>query len=193
MRKKSHIALAVGLVHGLDLKTRMRHKLSFYIGSLWPDITPSFFTRRHCIDETFELTGNYMTKFLDRYNAKRDLTVGSSFRLGIIMHYIADYFTYPHNTHFPGTLAEHCSYEEVLKKDMYTFIGKVLRDEQVQEQLPVYADVEHVLSHILSVHDHYMTLPGSTEHDCMYSYRTCTVVLASLLLMAENTEIAIAA
>ena len=192
MRKKSHIALAVGLVHGLDLKERMRHKLSFYIGSIGPDLAPGFFARRHCIDETFDLMTYHMVKFLNNYQPKRDLSIRSSFRLGIVMHYIADYFTFPHNTHFTGTISEHCSYEETLKKDMYTYIGAVLKDEPLAE-LPVFSDIEHVIDHFNSVHDRYMTLPGKTATDCEYSYHTCAVFMASLILMAEQKNVAIAA
>ena len=194
MRKKSHIALAVGLVHGLQLKPRMRHRLSFYIGSIWPDLTPSFLTRRHCISECWSLSGDYMLKFLDKYKAKRDLGVASSFRMGIIMHYIADYFTYPHNTHFPGTLKEHCSYEETLKKDMYRYIGEVLDSAPIAEPV-IFTDMELVLDYILKTHKHYLKLPGCTAHDCDYSYKTCAVVMASLLVMAEQlsqAEIAVA-
>ncbi len=194
MRKKSHIALAVGLVHGLNLKPRMKHRLSFYVGSIFPDLTPSFITRRHCISETFTINGDNMIKFLDKYDGKRDMTISSSFRMGIVMHHIADYFTYPHNTHFPGTLKDHCSYEEVLKKDMYKFIGQVQRGEPLSN-LPVFSGVDQIQDYILEMHARYMQLPGNTENDCSYAYETCAAVMASLLLMAEHLykiEIALA-
>ena len=35
-------------------------------------------------------------------------------RLGEIFHYIADYFTFPHNKTFTGSLVEHNSYEKEL-------------------------------------------------------------------------------
>lgn len=42
--------------------------------------------------------------------------------LGQISHYLADYFTYPHNKIYPGSLKDHCSYEEKLKRDLRRYI-----------------------------------------------------------------------
>ena len=43
-------------------------------------------------------------------------------RLGEIFHYIADYFTFPHNKTFTGSLVEHNSYEKELKNRLKTCI-----------------------------------------------------------------------
>ena len=43
MRKKSHISLARYIVNSLDDKELKKHRFSFYIGSVLPDIKPSFF------------------------------------------------------------------------------------------------------------------------------------------------------
>lgn len=42
MRKKSHISLARYIVNSLDDKELKKHRFSFYIGSVLPDIKPSF-------------------------------------------------------------------------------------------------------------------------------------------------------
>ena len=43
-------------VSSSDLKDKLNNeKLTFYIGSIWPDCTPSFLTKRHCIEETFDI------------------------------------------------------------------------------------------------------------------------------------------
>ena len=55
MRKKSHISLTKGVVHGLSAEQRFGHRLSLYVGSILPDCTPSFLTRRHCIEDTFDV------------------------------------------------------------------------------------------------------------------------------------------
>ena len=62
MRKKSHISLTKGVVHGLSAEQRFGHRLSLYVGSILPDCTPSFLTdvivsrirlmcvKRRCLD-----------------------------------------------------------------------------------------------------------------------------------------------
>ena len=52
MRKKSHISLARYIVNSLDDKELKKHRFSFYIGSVLPDIKPSFIYKRHEINGT---------------------------------------------------------------------------------------------------------------------------------------------
>lgn len=40
---------------------------------------------------------------------------------GEITHYVADYFTFPHNKIYPGGFKEHCAYEEHLKHELRAF------------------------------------------------------------------------
>lgn len=53
MRKKSHIILARYLVKESRDKELQKHKYSFYLGSVLPDIKPSFIYRRHEMTQTF--------------------------------------------------------------------------------------------------------------------------------------------
>ena len=82
MRKKSHISLTKGVVHGLSAEQRFGHRLSLYVGSILPDCTPSFLTRRHCIEDTFDVCEKKMLGFLKHYKTKKK---GVSI-LSIILH-----------------------------------------------------------------------------------------------------------
>ena len=53
MRKKSHITLARYLVKESRDKELKKHKYAFYLGSVLPDIKPSFIYRRHEMKGTF--------------------------------------------------------------------------------------------------------------------------------------------
>ena len=50
MRKKSHISLARYMVENLKDEELKHHKFSFYLGSILPDIKPSFLYKRHEMD-----------------------------------------------------------------------------------------------------------------------------------------------
>ena len=123
MRKKSHISLARYIVNNLDDQELRKHKLSFYIGSILPDIKPSFVYKRH------EMEGTYqdIRRHIERLSEGKKLVEKKKSRkyymdLGQIRHYLADYFTYPHNRIYPGSLKDHCSYEEKLKRDLRSYI-----------------------------------------------------------------------
>ena len=123
MRKKSHISLARYIVNNLDDQELKRHKFSFYIGSILPDIKPSFVYKRH------EMEGTYqdIRRHIERLSEGKKLVEKKKSRkyymdLGQISHYLADYFTYPHNRIYTGSLKDHCTYEEKLKRDLRSYI-----------------------------------------------------------------------
>ena len=62
MRKKSHISLAKYIVNSLDDKELKKHRLSFYIGSVLPDIKPSFVYKRHEINGTFPYVKKHIAR-----------------------------------------------------------------------------------------------------------------------------------
>lgn len=192
MRKKSHISLAKGVINGLDINERINHRLSFFIGSIWPDCTPSFLTKRHCIDDTFDILTKKMENFINKYNAKKDMSIISTWRMGIVLHYIADYFTYPHNSHYPGGFKDHCIYEEELKHRMYKYVAD-MKSSMHKYEVPVFASTDQILDYIKNRHDKYMTLEGKVDYDCGYSVKTCMAVMASMLYIAVKKETCVAA
>lgn len=58
MRKKSHISLAHYMVENLKDEELKHHKFSFYLGSILPDIKPSFLYKRHEMDGTFLMSAD---------------------------------------------------------------------------------------------------------------------------------------
>ena len=136
MRKKSHISLARYVVNALDDEELRKHKFAFYVGSILPDIKPSFIYRRHEMDGTFA----DLKRHIERLSEGRKVTKKTGRKyymdLGQISHYLADYFTFPHNSYYPGSFKEHCSYEEKLKRDLREYIksGKAKQQEWKEEQ-----------------------------------------------------------
>ncbi len=125
MRKKSHISLAKHIVTMAGIQSFDKHKKAFYIGSILPDCKPSFITRRHEITGTFSLVENRIHKLTHGYQNIGDLSTVYFTRLGEVIHYIADYFTFPHNREYPGNIKEHCIYEGKLKHQLRSYIKDV--------------------------------------------------------------------
>lgn len=190
MRKKSHISLTKGVIHGLAEEHRFGHRLSLYMGSILPDCTPSFLTKRHCIDDTFDVCEKKMRVFLKHYKTrKKGVSILSSVRMGVVLHYVADYFTYPHNAHYPGSLKDHCIYEEDLKHRMRSFVRYRSEHEESQydaRMLPTIQSVPELLAYIREKHDRYMQDRGNVNLDCAYSYMVSLAVAYSLLQLAAN-------
>ena len=112
MRKKSHILLARYLADQMTVSESLQsHRKAFCLGNILPDIRPSFVTKRHEFFGTFdEIQEKLKTLVEDGVDQYRERVFWR--RLGEIFHYIADYFTFPHNKTFTGSLVEHNSYKK---------------------------------------------------------------------------------
>lgn len=183
MRKKSHISLAGFLVRGLESDTLRRRWKSFYVGSLLPDCRPSFLTMRHEYDETFELVKGKIRYLVETGDDSMD-TMRYMIDLGQVFHYIADYFTFPHNTNYPGSLKDHCLYEKYLKQELRSYIreGNAVFHENCSGRLD---SVEDIIEFIRKNHKEYMEELHSVKDDCEYITRVCSQVLAAISRLAS--------
>lgn len=160
MRKKSHISLARHMIDRLDDEGLKKHKLSFCVGSILPDIKPSFLYRKHEINGTFPLIQKRIERLSEGKKAVKKNGRKYYMDLGQVSHYLADYFTFPHNEIYPGGLKDHCSYEERLKHDLKSYIksGKAANQNVEKEH---FYDSGAVCSFIQQKHEDY--IPG--KHD----------------------------
>lgn len=170
MRKKSHISLARYMVNSLDDEGLKKHRLSFYIGSILPDIKPSFVYKKHEITGTFPSIRKHIKRLSEGDKAVRKRGVKYYMDLGQISHYLADYFTFPHNKIYPGNLKDHCSYEEKLKRDLRSCLknGKAesmifFRDSQKQKQ--PFHNAEALCEYIEHAHEDYLARKHDVETD----------------------------
>lgn len=184
MRKKSHISLANYLMVSMKTEALTNHKKAFYVGSILPDCVPSFITRRHCIEDTFELLKEEIIKITDNYDMNRGITGYYCRHLGVITHYVADYCTFPHNHIFEGTLMEHCSYENDLK---FAFRAYVKSDEakRVREKNGTFRTVDEICQYIKETHEEYLKAIKIVKMDCLYIVELCHKVVDAILQIFE--------
>ena len=171
MRKKSHISLARYMVESLNDEDLKKHKYSFYLGSILPDIKPSFLYKRHEMTGTFP----YVRKDIERLSEGRKIIEKKKkgfkyyMDLGQISHYLADYFTFPHDKTYDGSLKEHCSYEERLKKDLRSYIksgeaAKNMRDNASDKEEGVFHSADALCRFIQNTHDKYIEQKHSMKN-----------------------------
>lgn len=186
MRKKSHISLAGQIMDSLELEDVFDYKLPFYIGSIWPDCRPSFVTTPHKFDITYHDIEKKLSQFVSNYNPETGMNIRHCAKLGVIIHYIADYFTFPHNNHYEGNVKDHCYYERDLKHELKAFLATE-EASKVKEQVAAYDSVEELSSYIQSIHNSYMRLMHTVEEDIRYIVHVCTTVVKSVLNMVSQS------
>lgn len=193
MRKKSHISLAKYIVNSISEQDMMAHKKAFYLGSILPDCKPSFLTERHEIEGTFPKVQEQMRVLVDKHKNFQINTRVFYRRLGEIIHYIADYFTFPHNTHYTGSLKDHCMYEKELKKSLKEYIenGDALKQcVWIRNNKGVLNSTEAICQFIQMAHDRYVKKKNTVEEDCRQIVVLCHQVVEAIiaLIKGENLE-----
>ena len=190
MRKKSHIAVAAFLSRELQLEELTKYRKSFYLGSILPDLTPSIVTEPHQFGITFENLKTKMqeiSQISDAEEQQRSLWRS----IGVILHYLADYFTFPHNDSYTGNLKDHCVYEGDLKHQMRAYVAS--RDARVifEKQCRIMTEsvsLADLFENIEKAHREYMN-QGSVhtpKDDCRWILTVCSGVLLYFVSRIKN-------
>lgn len=104
MRLEIHYKIAKKISDELkDLGIQV-HERSFLFGNFFPDLIHSYFWCKH----EYPVSRDYIRKKIESLK-KRPLFF--SFQLGILTHYISDYFCYPHSRVYDKGILDHIKYE----------------------------------------------------------------------------------
>ncbi len=190
MRKKSHIALARYLVRNSCNLDLFQHKKVFYFGSIQPDLNPGMISTPHEFESSY---GKLKETILELTAGFHGGTDSASFwrNLGIVLHYIADYFTFPHNSNYEGTLKDHCLHERDMKYYLRYFVqtpeaAVILHRQKYREK---WAETpEDLFRYIEEAHWCYLRRSHSVEDDCRWIVEICSYSMESLLYMAGQME-----
>lgn len=185
MRKKSHISLARFLVNNLQVQGLEEHRKSFYIGSILPDLTPSFLTRRHTIDETFDTLIDEIKKITVDYDINKGINRYYARHLGVITHYLSDYCTFPHNDIFEGNIAEHVHYEKELKYSLREYVNSD-NNRRKRKHNEKFCSVDDIVHLILQIHKEYLAALKNINKDIQYIIDLCYKVVDAILTFFER-------
>lgn len=184
MRKKSHVSLTGYLLRNIEIEELQVHKKAFAFGSILPDCMPSFITRRHNIEDTFSVLKKELSKVTDNYNPERGISTYFCRHLGVITHYIADYFTLPHNNIFKGNLKEHCSYEKELKNTLRAYVYSDAA-KRVRGENGSFQTVDDICAFIKRMHVSYLRTVSTVKADCRYIVELVFRVVDAILQIFE--------
>lgn len=185
MRKKSHILLGRYLADQMTaFESLQSHRKAFCLGNILPDIKPSFVTKRHEFFGTFD---EVQDKLRHLVKENTDLLQERVFwrRLGEILHYIADYFTFPHNKTFTGTLVEHNSYEKELKNQLKSCIKSGKADCFAVNAIR-FSNFEQLVDYIRSRHADYLKKTRNIADDIRYILEVCFQVFQGALQLCRG-------
>ena len=184
VRKKSHILLARYLADQMPANESLQsHRKAFCLGNILPDIQPSFVTKRHEYFGTFDEVQGKIRRLVQSGAGYNDRVFWR--RSGEVMHYIADYFTFPHNKNFTGNLYEHNKYEKHLKNHLKRYIESGAADRMVI--LPVnFGSFRELVEYIGNAHERYLLKERNIAEDVQYILSICSQVIHGILQLAAK-------
>lgn len=188
MKQKDHKALAYYLLNSVGdcrIWQKRWHRRFFLWGCICPDYIPFTYLRgfrqsRAMLGHNARYSLSHIQKSIRRLQTNGVSRFRDCYRLGTLMHYLADSFTYPHTDGFCGDLHAHRVYET----DLHGLFSAYLRRTKVAADTAFAGETLSEL--LLRKRDAYERKAVSCERDCKQIVRTCTQVFGALC--GENAK-----
>ena len=169
-----------------EVYSLQQHRKAFCLGNIMPDLKPSFLTTRHEFFGTFDHLQNKMRALVEKNPEEENARVYWR-RFGEVMHYMADYFTFPHNKTYTGSLAQHNHYEKVLKNELKSCIqgGEACRYLQPAIHFDTFATL---IDYIEAAHERYLNKLRCVEEDIRFILNMCFQVIQGLVQLGTGRQ-----
>ena len=170
-------------------------RASFVFGNIEPDLNfITFFKKGNegkvMCGHNFKNGSECIKKLLED-SVKRKDSVLAYYKMGKIMHYVADCFTFPHNEGFCGDLKEHMEYEHRLHKKFTVIISRLINNEadnmkrkKPERDISVDISKERICNFFNVAHERYIAQRKCDEDD-IKNIITMTYAMFSLIYAAE--------
>jgi hypothetical protein len=123
----------------------------------------------------YNSSNNYTAHVLEKLQGKSYWRLLDYYRLGKLMHYLSDAFTYPHNDSFTGTLWEHRIYEARLHSCFAAYLKQCGKENP--KDYP-----EDVRECISEFHRQYMRTSGDLNNDAKFITQITSKVIGALCI-----------
>lgn len=165
-----------------------KKKKAFSLGCISPDYNV-FTYIKGSLKHTMLHGHNYLNskksvfKMIDKLKDKKEWSTFDFFKLGKLIHYVTDAFTYTHNDMFKGNIQQHVVYEEKL----HDSVEYLWNDENNKFKEEIESD--NIYNYYEKMHEKYeKSLPGFTT-DVMYIKEVCTFFIDTLLEKYIKAEV----
>ncbi len=178
MKHECHALLGRFLVRNyLEESTRLQTR-AFLIGCVQPDKNPATYLKGSIRSQwlrghNWDNANRYIQRIAKRLEKKDRLRLPDYYRLGKLIHYVTDAFTYAHNADFPRDLKLHRSYEWKLLDCFRDYLREL-------PALPCFQG-QTVMETIHENHRHYLTAGGDIHTDSQFSITVCCCILGMLV------------
>jgi len=179
MKTEDHKILGKHLLKPYKGQIKEKHNKLFILGCIAPDYLPNTFIRGIFKTKSFkghnkEISEKYIKRIILRFEKKKIQTKIDFFYMGILMHYIADAFTHPHNNVFEGGYREHMNYEE----ELHTIFDRIVRRLKKERN---HIKIAELPEYFKKQHEKYRLNKQNFFNDSNYIVDVCQNIFDNLL------------
>ncbi|MEL4106619.1 zinc dependent phospholipase C family protein [Oscillospiraceae bacterium WX1] len=165
------------------------HEKSFLFGNILPDIGVKFLIRPHFFNNHRKQLKKRLHNLLQDTQTSVYFGRRYSKNLGIICHYYADFFCYPHQDSYRGDLADHVLYERALLN--YLLASRI--DIPCCGSVRAFSgdiSADGVFDRLLSFQASYALIEPSFQNDMSHALRVCldALVLITGTVLVEQED-----
>lgn len=194
MNTISHIRMSLLIKEAVERKLDIKlDTAGFMFGNIKPDYSSYFVTIPHFKDNAMDFVTSEINNLMQcRIKKHGRCTKKFSERLGVITHYLSDFFCYAHSNEFGGNLLKHYIYESELSK--YSKMNlKELRLFSYSRYLSCNTDYKPICNSINELYGKYELKKPSYARDLIYALRICISLSISIIANCMSEEIKMAA
>lgn len=166
MRKQGHLLVT----NHIMMEQKGWEKACILLGCVLPDFWIPSLIKGHKRENNW----NKMKEKMEKLEKKGIWNVQNCIRLGIVLHFVEDYFTYAHSINYDGGILAHCKYE---KKQYKEFKEHLSVEKHVIEQVGAFYKyyVNSIVDWMEEQFEEYDEMPHCVETDYLIMKRAVNV------------------
>ena len=157
---------------------------SFVYGNMLPDLNLKYRMTMHSKKEDWDK----VVKIIDELVcSKEKINDDISIKLGMLSHYLCDFFTFPHNEAFGKNIIHHELYEQAQRILWWGKLSKIWEEctEEIKVELKSTKDM---IVYIEDMYNIYIRNLGDKKRDLFFSNILIRVVCLSILKIRKNQK-----
>lgn len=190
----NHLNIARTTLQAIEKEVSVRlDPMAFRYGNIKPDISPSLFRIPHIKESAMDFIKGEIKELVNyEMSAFPKCTKEFSQKLGIIMHFLSDFFCFVHSPHYTGSEFNHYVYEMHLSSYWIRNSGAPKMVNPLP-QVPISPDYSSICGYIEETYEQYLKGPMSYATDKSYTLAVCSSVSLSVITACLMKDLLIAA
>ncbi len=179
MKRESHKLLGMYLLENLQGLPAQRHKKAFLFGCIQPDMNVFTYLKgsmrvQMLRGHNFKNSEICVCRTIQKLQKDGQWNIKDYYRLGKLIHYISDAFTYPHNDFYEDSILEHRVYEGELNTHFKNNIKS-------PKKAPLSSTGNSVMDSVRLIHKQYSEALNDIQTDMEFIIRTAEIVFNGLI------------